>query len=155
MLYHQTMRAGHQEGYFQASSSLVSLCLAVKMFQFCCCLMFVCGREFCFVFWDRILLYSLGCPQTHFVTRLASNSERSTGLCFLNAGLKGVHHHAWSTKGCFFQDRVSLCSSGCPGTHSGDQASLEFRDLSTSTSWVLELKACAATTWQQQSDLTI
>jgi hypothetical protein len=25
----------------------------------------------------------------------------------------------------FFQDRVSLCSPGCPGTHSVDQAGLE------------------------------
>jgi hypothetical protein len=25
---------------------------------------------------------------------------------------------------CFFQDRVSLCSPGCPGTHSVDQAHL-------------------------------
>jgi hypothetical protein len=27
-----------------------------------------------------------------------------------------------------FQDRVSLCSSGCPGTHSIDQAGLELRN---------------------------
>jgi hypothetical protein len=25
----------------------------------------------------------------------------------------------------FFQDRISLCSPGCPGTHSVDQADLE------------------------------
>jgi hypothetical protein len=30
---------------------------------------------------------------------------------------------------CFFQDRVSLCSPGCPGTHSVDQAGLELRNL--------------------------
>ena len=30
---------------------------------------------------------------------------------------------------CFvFQDRVSLCSPGCPGTHSVDQAGLELRN---------------------------
>ena len=28
----------------------------------------------------------------------------------------------------FFQDRVSLCSLGCPGTHSVDQAGLELRN---------------------------
>jgi hypothetical protein len=28
----------------------------------------------------------------------------------------------------FFRDRVSLCSSGCPGTHSVDQAGLELRN---------------------------
>jgi hypothetical protein len=27
-----------------------------------------------------------------------------------------------------FRDRVSLCSSGCPGTHSVDQAGLELRN---------------------------
>jgi hypothetical protein len=27
-----------------------------------------------------------------------------------------------------FQDRVSLCSPGCPGTHSVDQAGLELRN---------------------------
>ena len=32
----------------------------------------------------------------------------------------------------FFQDRVSLCSLGCPGTHSVDQAGLELRDLPAS-----------------------
>jgi hypothetical protein len=29
----------------------------------------------------------------------------------------------------FFQDRVSLCIPGCPGTHSVDQAGLELRNL--------------------------
>ena len=29
----------------------------------------------------------------------------------------------------FFQDRVSLCSPGCPETHSVDQAGLELRNL--------------------------
>ena len=32
----------------------------------------------------------------------------------------------------FFQDRVSLYSSGCPGTHSVDQAGLELRNLPAS-----------------------
>jgi hypothetical protein len=40
----------------------------------------------------------------------------------------------------FFQDRVSLYSPGCPGTHSVYQASLELRNLSASASQVLELK---------------
>jgi hypothetical protein len=43
----------------------------------------------------------------------------------------------------FFRDRVSLCSLGCPGTHSVDQAGLEFRNLPASASQVLGLKACA------------
>jgi hypothetical protein len=44
-----------------------------------------------------------------------------------------------------FRDRVSLCSPGCPGTHSVDQAALELRNLPAYTSWVLGLKACATT----------
>ena len=44
-----------------------------------------------------------------------------------------------------FQDRVSLCSLGCPGTHSLDQAGRELRNLSASASQVLGLKACATT----------
>jgi hypothetical protein len=41
-----------------------------------------------------------------------------------------------------FRDRVSLCSPGCPGTHSVDQAGLELRGPPVSASWVLGLKAC-------------
>ena len=46
---------------------------------------------------------------------------------------------------CCFQDRVSLCSPGCPGTHSVDQAGLKLRDQSASAYQVLGLKACATT----------
>jgi hypothetical protein len=42
-----------------------------------------------------------------------------------------------------FQDRVSLCSPGCPGTHSVDQAGLELRNPPASASRVLGLKVCA------------
>ena len=45
----------------------------------------------------------------------------------------------------FFWDRVSLYSSGCPGTHSVDQAGLEHRNLPASASQVLGLKACTTT----------
>jgi hypothetical protein len=44
-----------------------------------------------------------------------------------------------------FRDRVSLCSSGCPGTHFVDQAGLELRNPPASASQVLGLKACATT----------
>jgi hypothetical protein len=43
------------------------------------------------------------------------------------------------------RDRVSLCSPGCPGTRSVDQAGLELRNLPASASQVLGLKACAIT----------
>ena len=45
----------------------------------------------------------------------------------------------------FFQDRVSLCSPGCPRAHSVDQAVLKLRNLPASASQVLGLKACATT----------
>jgi hypothetical protein len=45
----------------------------------------------------------------------------------------------------FVWDRVSLCSPGCPGTHSVDQAGLELRNLPASASRVLGLKACTTT----------
>jgi hypothetical protein len=45
---------------------------------------------------------------------------------------------------CFSKTwRVSLCSPGCPGTHSVDQAGLELRNPPASASPVLGLKACA------------
>jgi hypothetical protein len=44
-----------------------------------------------------------------------------------------------------FQDRVSLCSPGCPGTHSVDQAGLELRNPPASASQVLGLKVWATT----------
>ena len=44
-----------------------------------------------------------------------------------------------------FQDRVSLCSPDCPGTHFIDQAGLELRNPPASASQVLGLKACATT----------
>jgi hypothetical protein len=45
----------------------------------------------------------------------------------------------------FFRNRVSLCSPGCPRTHSVDQAGLELRNPPASASQVLGLKACTTT----------
>jgi hypothetical protein len=39
-----------------------------------------------------------------------------------------------------FWDRVSLCSPGCPGTHSVDQAGLKLRSLPVFASQVLGIK---------------
>jgi hypothetical protein len=44
-----------------------------------------------------------------------------------------------------FQDRVSLYSPGCPGTHFVDQDGLELRNPPASASRVLGLKVCATT----------
>jgi hypothetical protein len=47
---------------------------------------------------------------------------------------------------CFvFRDRVSLCSPGCLGTYSVDQAGLELRNLPASASQVLGSRTCATT----------
>jgi hypothetical protein len=46
-----------------------------------------------------------------------------------------------------FQDIVSLCSLGCPGTHTVDQAGLELRNPPASASQVLGLKVCTTTAW--------
>jgi hypothetical protein len=48
-----------------------------------------------------------------------------------------------------FRDRVSLCSPGCPGTLSVDQAGLKLRNLPASASQVLGLKVCTTTAWQE------
>jgi hypothetical protein len=44
-----------------------------------------------------------------------------------------------------FQDSISLCSAGCPGTYSVDQAGLEHRDLPASAFPVVGLRVCTAT----------
>jgi hypothetical protein len=46
-----------------------------------------------------------------------------------------------------FRGRVSLCSPGCLGTHSVDQAGLELRNLPASASQVLGLKAGTTIAW--------
>jgi hypothetical protein len=45
-----------------------------------------------------------------------------------------------------FQDRVSLNSPGCSGTHFVDHAGLELRNPAVSASQMLGLKVCATTT---------
>jgi hypothetical protein len=44
-------------------------------------------------FWDRVSLYSPGCPGTHFVDQ-AGIKLRSACLCLPSAGIKGVRYHA-------------------------------------------------------------
>jgi hypothetical protein len=70
-------------------------------------------------------------------------------LSFLCAEITGMYYHMQLSPDFhhilrfilfFFQDRVCLCSPGCPGTHSVDLAGLEFRNLPASASRVLGLK---------------
>jgi hypothetical protein len=61
----------------------------------------------------------------------------------------------------FSQDRISLCSPGCPGTHFVDQAGLELINLTASASqrrvtplpgwFILPLKATFQSTHLRQS----
>jgi hypothetical protein len=51
----------------------------------------------------------------------------------------------YSKADSFFFFFFSVCSPGCPGTHSVDQAGLELRNPPASVSRVLGLKACATT----------
>jgi hypothetical protein len=57
--------------------------------------------------------------------------------------MKRYHDHGNSFFFLVFRDRVSLCSSGCPGTHFVDQGGLQHRNPPASASRVLGLKACA------------
>jgi len=94
------------------------------------------------VFQDKVSLCNPGWPGT------CSLDLSSVCLCLLNAGIKSVRHQQLILDFCFvlfcfvFRDRVSLCSPGCLGTHSVDQAGLDLRDLPASASLMLGLKAC-------------
>jgi hypothetical protein len=57
--------------------------------------------------------------------------------------------------GRVFQDRVSVCSPGYPGTHFVDQAVLELRNPSASASQVLGLKLCATTAGLGKGDFCL
>jgi hypothetical protein len=53
------------------------------------------------------------------------------------------------------RDRASLCSLGCPGTHSVDQAGLELRNPPASASQVLGLKSCTTTALHLSSSFNV
>ncbi|GAB1287179.1 Polyadenylate-binding protein [Apodemus speciosus] len=62
-------------------------------------------------------------------------SKHDTASLYPPPGQPGLQPGASHT-----ESRVSLCSPGCPGTHSVDQAGLELRNLPASASQVLGLK---------------
>jgi hypothetical protein len=83
-------------------------------------------------------------------------SPQTELYCYAQVAETEVRASSLGVQGIFFKDlfvclflvfreRVSLCSPGCPGTHSLDQAGLELRDPPASASQVLGLKACATT----------
>ena len=57
----------------------------------------------------------------------ASASCQDSGICFLLFGFLVFWFFFFVF--CFFQDRVSLCSPGCPGTHPVAQVGLKLRNL--------------------------
>jgi hypothetical protein len=92
----------------------------------------------------------------HFLTptpvsnpaKLISSQSRSLAVSFMVGFLSGVSEDlslSLFLSRFVFLDRVSLCSPGCPGTHSVVQAGFELRDLHVSTSQVLGLKECDTT----------
>jgi hypothetical protein len=94
-------------------------------------------------FWDGLSLCSLRCPWpgwpwTH--RDLTASTSRLLELTFESK--LWVSAPAPNESFFFPRDRVSLCSLGCPGTPSVDQAGLKLRNLPAYASQVLGLKAC-------------
>jgi hypothetical protein len=125
----------------QMSADQLRCCLASFLF----CLFLVFGF---FFFQDRVSLCSPGCPGTHFVDQAGlelrnppASASRVRGASIFLIGYSG------GKKFLVFQDKVSPCSQGCPGTHSVDHAGLKLRDLPASAFRVLGLQACATTAW--------
>jgi hypothetical protein len=80
-----------------------------------------CSWSFCF---EKMLgIYSPPSTQGfYFCSVYSFVSSKTQYLTF------GLFYHSLSFFSVF-RDRVSLCSPGCPGTHSVDQAGLELRSL--------------------------
>jgi hypothetical protein len=93
---------------------------------------------FCFVFRDRVSLCSPGCPEAHSVDQAGLKLRNPSASVSQVLGLKACTTTAQKLVYffvclvfcfvLFFQDRVSLCSPGCPGAHFVDQAGLELRN---------------------------
>jgi hypothetical protein len=82
-----------------------------------------------------IFIYSIRISYMNMIHPYSSSTTSVFLFCFVL-----VWFFFW-----FFQDRVSLYSPGCPGTHFVDQAGLELRNLPASAFRVLGLKACTTT----------
>ena len=96
---------------------------------------------FCFVWFglisgDRISLCTPGSLRTRSVDQASLKLRDPPASASQVLGLKVcATMPGFYRKGFwFFQDRVSLYSPGCPGTHSVDQASLKLRNLPASAS---------------------
>jgi hypothetical protein len=99
-------------------------------------------------------LWECRTPLVHQVSAVLGTSPLTEASQVAPAPIVGPTWRLSCTSACLlacllvffvFQDRVSLCSPGCPGTHSVDQAGLKLRNPSASASQVLGLKACTTT----------
>jgi hypothetical protein len=81
-----------------------------------------------------------GWERTENLPKSPCLASQGPTYCFIPSASEHLVFVFW-----FFRDRVSLCSPGCPGTHSVDQAGLELRNPPASASQVLGLKAWATT----------
>jgi hypothetical protein len=79
-------------------------------------------------------LYCVGRTRVKAKEDLFTWDRVVAGLCYLMGSF-------------FFQDRVSLCSPGFPGTHSVEQAGPKLRNPPASAFQVLRLKACTTSAW--------
>jgi hypothetical protein len=103
-----------------------------------------------FSFFLFFLLYKLKCLLLGYLLSV-SPKQLLQALCHLNISIRCYSIYqvcSWQLLYPFFlgggfRDSVSLYSSGCPGTHSVDQAGLELRNPPASASRVLGLKVCA------------
>jgi hypothetical protein len=110
---------------------------------------------------SRLCTCSLSCVIFKKILRLSSQysvylhrvcRQCSSGLRLLTKG------HLFCLFVCLFfvfRDRISLCSPGCPETHSVDQACLELRNPPASISQVLGSKACTTIAWPNVTFLII
>ena len=113
-----------------------------------------------------VSLYSSGCPGTHSVDQVGLKLSNAPAFASQVPGLKAcattarlVFNSFCCCCCCFyfhflvFHVRVSLCSPGCPGTHSVDQVGLKLRNPPACASQALGLKACTTTAWLPVSAL--
>jgi hypothetical protein len=110
----------------------------------------LCSYAFILYFWEVSILWMFFSHEELLLHPLnVGILEESTCSLSLNSHYSSIQFFFFFFFFLVFQDRVSLCSPGCPGTHSVDQAGLKLRNLLASASWVLGLKAGPTMPWLQ------
>ena len=62
-----------------------------------------------YLFWDKVSVCSPGCPETHYIDRADMNSQSSSCLCCLSAGIKGMCYHSQHVHGFKHFERCIYC----------------------------------------------